>query len=218
MHLVSLPAKCSAFRWVAHLADGEFYHSPHFVGGEAEAEKGPGHWDLLAPNPAVFATAPTPTTCGDSPPSPLLGFIPFFPSPTIAAGKNVQARLWAQSKWPRAELLQKQTRKEPGAAGSKRGPSHRVVRHTPRARGLAETGVVGRSWSRGVRVGDGQTVRRDPRGKNSKYSAPFISTILFDLTAHCEGVHFGPILQTRKQRPVKMKMKTFTELGFEPAL
>lgn len=136
-------------------SDGEFYHSPHFVGGEAEAEKGPGHWDLLTPNPAVFATTPTPTTCGDSPRSPLVGFIPLSPSPTIAAGKNVQVRLWAQSKRLRAELLQKQTRQEPGAGGSKRGPSHGVVRHTPGARGLAGTRVVGRSWSRAVRVGDG---------------------------------------------------------------
>ena len=126
------PSQVFCLRWVAQLADEAFYHSPHFVRGEAEAEKGTGHWDLLTPNPAVFATTPTTTKCGDSPLSPLVGFIPLFPSPTIAAGKNVQVRLWAQSKWLRTELLQKQTRKESGTGRSKRGPSHRVIRHTPR--------------------------------------------------------------------------------------
>lgn len=86
--------------------------------------------------------------------SPLVGFMPLFPSPTIAAGKNVPVPLWAQSKWLRTGLLQKQTRKEPGTGRSKRAP-HRVIRHTPRTGGLAETRVVGKGAGPRVRVGDG---------------------------------------------------------------
>ena len=117
------------------LADGGFYHSPHFVQGKTEAEKGePGLSDLLTWNPAVFATTHTTTTCGDHHRRLwLVSYPPSLHQPSRPE-RMCLALLWALSKRLCTVFLQKQTGNEPGTGRSKRGASHRVVRRTPRRR------------------------------------------------------------------------------------